>query len=161
MNSNIEFAFCEEIKLFGEQEKIATSKSLLLFGGLTIAVWVAVSTSVFWVIYPAYGWFFLIFSAFSILIAMRLQMYSSCHYCVSCTKGFSKLSKLFLGGNNIPGISRGSTMGMTAFIYLLLSIIPGLMLVLSIFQELNPLKLMLLICLLSISIFNAVIRGKK
>jgi len=58
VNSNIEFAFCEEIKLFGEQEKIATSKSLLLFGGLTIAVWVAVSTSVFWVIYPAYGWFF-------------------------------------------------------------------------------------------------------
>jgi len=128
---------------------------------LTILVWVAIGTAAFWVIYPVYGWFFFGFSMFSILVVMRRQMCSSCYYCVSCTKGFSKLSKLFLGGSSIPGISKGLTLGMTAFIYLLLSIIPGLMLVSSIYQELNPLKLLLLICLLSVSIFNVVIRGKK
>ena len=144
-----------------EEEKIAASKSSLFFGSLMIAVWIAIGSAAVWVINPVYGWLFLGFSAFSILIVMRRQMCGSCYYCVSCTKGFAKLSKLFLGGSSIPGISKGSTVGMTVFIYLLLSIIPGMILVLSIFQEFSLLKLSLLICLLLISTYNAASRGKK
>jgi hypothetical protein len=145
----------------GEEEKIEASKSSLFFGSLMIAVWIAVGTAAFWVINPLFGWVFLGFSLFSILIVMRRQMCGSCYYCVSCTKGFAKLSRLFLGGSSIPGISKGSTVGMTVFIYLLLSIIPGMILVLSIFQEFSLLKLSLLICLLLISTYNAASRGKK
>jgi hypothetical protein len=101
------------------------------------------------------------FSVFSVLIVMRRQMCDSCYYCASCTKGFAKLSKLFLGGSSIPGISKGATWGMTVFFYLLLSIIPGIVLVSSIFQEFSLLKLSLLIGLLLISIYNAVSRGRK
>jgi hypothetical protein len=144
-----------------EEEKIAASKSSLFFGSLMIAVWIAIGSVAVWVINPVYGWLFLGFSAFSILIVMRRQMCGSCYYCVSCTKGFAKLSKLFLGGSSIPGIGKGSTVGMTVFIYLLLSIIPGLILVSSIFQEFSLPKLSLLICLLSVSTYNAVARGKK
>ena len=145
----------------GEEEKIEASKSSLFFGSLMIAVWIAVGTAAFWVINPLFGWVFLGFSLFSILIVMRRQMCGSCYYCVSCTKGFAKLSRLFLGGSSIPGISKGSTVGMTVFIYLLLSIIPGMILVSSIFQEFSLLKLSLLICLLLISTYNAASRGKK
>ena len=145
----------------GKEEKIEASKSSLFFGSLMIAVWIAVGTAAFWVINPLFGWVFLGFSLFSILIVMRRQMCGSCYYCVSCTKGFAKLSRLFLGGSSIPGISKGSTVGMTVFIYLLLSIIPGMILVLSIFQEFSLLKLSLLICLLLISTYNAASRGKK
>jgi hypothetical protein len=88
-------------------------------------------------------------------------MCGSCYYCVSCTKGFAKLSKLFLGGSSIPGIGKGSTWGMTIFIYLLLSIFPGVTLVSSIFQEFSLLKLFLLICILSVSAYNVVVRGKN
>lgn len=143
------------------EEKIAASKSSLLFGVLTITVWVAIGTAAFWLSDPLFGWLFLGFSVFAILIVMRRQMCGSCYYCASCTKGFAKLSRLFLGGSNLPGISKGSTMGMTVFIYILLSIIPGTMLVSSILQELTLLKLSLLISLLSISILNAAIRVKK
>ena len=145
----------------GKEEKIEASKSSLFFGSLMIAVWIAVGTAAFWVINPLFGWVFLGFSLFSILIVMRRQMCGSCYYCVSCTKGFAKLSRLFLGGSSIPGISKGSTVGMTVFIYLLLSIIPGMILVSSIFQEFSLLKLSLLICLLLISTYNAASRGKK
>ena len=144
-----------------KEEKIAASKSSLFFGILTIAVWIAIGTAAFWVIYPVFGWLFLGFSVFSILIVMRRQMCSSCYYCVSCTKGFAKLSRIFLGGSIIPGISKGSTWGMTIFIYLLLSIIPGSMLISSIFQEFNLFKLALLIALLSISTYNVAARGEK
>ena len=144
-----------------EEEKIAASKSSLFFGSLMIAVWIAIGSVAVWVINPVYGWLFLGFSAFSILIVMRRQMCGSCYYCVSCTKGFAKLSKLFLGDSRIPGISKGSTLGMAVFIYLLLSVIPGMMIVSSLFQEFSLLKLLLLICLLSVSTYNAVVRGKK
>jgi hypothetical protein len=144
-----------------EEEKIATSKSLLFFGNLMIAAWIAISTAAVWVINPTFGWLFLGFSTFSILIVMRRQMCGSCYYCVSCTKGFAKLSKLFLGAISIPGISKGATLGMAAFTYLLLSIIPGIMIVSSFLQEFSLLKLLLLICLLSLSTYNLLVRGKK
>ena len=144
-----------------EEEKIVASKSLVFFGSLMITVWIVVGTASFWVINPTFGWLFLGFSAFSILIVMRRQMCGSCYYCASCTKGFAKLSKLFLGGSNIPGISKGSTIGMSVFIYILLSIIPGTVLVSSMIQEFSLLKLFLLICLLAVSSYNIVIRGKK
>jgi hypothetical protein len=144
-----------------EEGKIAASKSSLFFGSLMIAVWIAIGTAAFWVINLLFGWLFLGFSAFSILIVMRRQMCGSCYYCVSCTKGFAKLSKLFLGGSSIPGIGKGSTWGMTIFIYLLLSIFPGVTLVSSIFQEFSLLKLFLLICILSVSAYNVVVRGKN
>jgi hypothetical protein len=126
-----------------------------------IAVWIAIGTAAFWVINSMLGWLFLGFSVFSVLIVMRRQMCGSCYYCASCTKGFAKLSKLFLGGGNIPGISKSVTCGMVVFIYLLLSIVPGIMLVSSIFQKFTLLKLTLLIGLLLISIYNAVTRGRS
>ena len=144
-----------------EKEKIAATKSSLLFGIIMITVWIAIGTAAFWVINPLFGWLFLGFSLFSILIVMRRQMCGSCYYCASCTKGFAKLSRMFLGGSHIPGISKGSTWGMTIFIYVLLSIIPGAMLVTSIFQEFSLAKIALLICLLSISVYNVAVRGKK
>jgi hypothetical protein len=147
--------------LSAEEEKITASKSLLFFGNLMIAAWIGISTAAVWVINPTSGLLFLGFSTFSILIVMRRQMCGSCYYCASCTKGFAKLSKLFLGAANIPGISKGATLGMAVFTYLLLSIIPGIMLVSSISQEFNLLKLLLLIGLLSISAYNLAIRGKK
>ena len=143
------------------EEKISASKSSLLFGVLKITVWIAIGAAAFWLSDPLFGWLFLGFSVFAILIVMRRQMCGSCYYCASCTKGLAKLSRLFLGGNNLPGISKGSTMGMTVFIYILLSIIPGAMLVSSIIPEFTLLKLLLLISLLSISILNAAIRVKK
>jgi hypothetical protein len=136
------------------------TKSLLLFGILTIAVWVGLGTAAFWLIDSLYGWLFLGFSAFSILIVMRRQMCGSCYYCASCTKGFAKLSKLFVGGTRIPGLGRGSTMGMAVFIYVLLSIIPGAILVSSMLQEFSLIKLFLLAGIVAISIYNVAVRGK-
>jgi hypothetical protein len=148
------------VKLPVVEGKMQATKSLLLFGVLTIAVWVGLGTAAFWLITPLYGWLFLGFSAFSILIVMRRQMCGSCYYCASCTKGFAKLSKLFVGGTRIPGLGRGSTLGMAVFIYVLLSVIPGTVLVSSILQEFSLIKLFLLAGLVAISIYNVAARGK-
>jgi len=143
------------------EEKIEATKSLLIFGNLTIAFWVALGTISFWLTNTTLAWLFLAFSAFSILIVLRRQMCSSCYYCKSCTKGFAKLSQLFIGKSHIPGISKGSEIGMAVFIYTILSVLPGSLLVSSILQEFSPVKLLLMIGLLSISIYNVVARVRS
>jgi hypothetical protein len=144
-----------------DEEKVRATKSLLFLGILTIAVWVALGTAALWMVSSTAGLIFLGFSTFSILIVMRRQMCSSCYYCASCTKGFAKTSKLFLGDSRIPGIAKGTTIGMTVFIYVILAVIPGTLLVSSIIQELSVLKLSLLISLLTVSAYNAIMRARK
>lgn len=143
------------------EEKIEATKSLLIFGNLTIAIWVALGTISFWLTNSTLGWLFLSFSAFSVLIILRRQMCSSCYYCRSCTKGFAKLSRLFIAESHIPGIGGGSEIGMAVFTYGILSVVPGTLLVSSILQEFNPLKLVLIICLLSISVCNGISRVRS
>ena len=147
--------------MVANDEKIHPTKSLLFFGNLIIALWIAIGTAACWIFNAMLGWLFLGFAAFAILIVMRRQMCGSCYYCASCTKGFAKLSQLFLGGNRIPGISRGSTIGMAVFIYVLLSVIPGWMLTSSLLQEVTLLKLSLLVSLLAITAYNLAARGKN
>lgn len=143
------------------EEKIKATKSLLVLGNLTIVFWIALGTISFWLTTPTFGWLFLGFSAFSVLILLRRQMCSSCYYCQSCTKGFAKLSRLFVAESHIPGIGGGSEIGMAVFIYTILSVVPGILLVSSILQEFNPLKLLLIIGLLSISIYNGISRVRS
>jgi hypothetical protein len=112
----------------------------------------------FWLYSQLLAWIFLGFSAFSILVVLRRQMCNSCYYCKSCTKGFAKLSQLFIGKSHIPGIGKDSEVGMAVFIYVILSVTPGSLLVSSIFQEINPVKLLLLIYLLTISTANGAAR---
>jgi hypothetical protein len=66
---------------------------------------------------------------------------------------------LFLGGNRIPGLGKGTTIGMAVFIYMLLSVIPGWLIVSSLLQEFTLLKLSLLISLLAITAYNLAARG--
>src|ERR1035437_7715429 len=104
-----------------DNEKIEASKSLLFSGTSTLAIWVALGTLATWLINPLFGWLFLGFAAFVVLVVIRRLLCNSCYYCKSCTKGFAKLSKLTLGSNRIPGISKGSTLGMAATMYVVRS----------------------------------------
>ena len=144
-----------------DEEKMQSSKPLLFFGNLMIIVWIALGTAAFFLFSDLAGWVFLFFSAFSVFILVRRQMCTSCYYCKSCTKGFAKMSKLFLGGNRIPGIGKGTTIGLVVFILVVLSVIPVGLLVYSMFLEFNVLNLLLLIGILGISTYQVVARARN
>jgi hypothetical protein len=143
------------------EERIEATKSLLFFGNVITALWIALGTISFWLTNSTLGWIFLGFSAFSILVLLRRQMCSSCYYCKSCTKGFAKLSRLFIGKSHIPGIGKGSEIGMAVFIYSVLSVVPGILLVSSMLQGFSLLRLVLSICLLTISTLNVANRVRS
>jgi hypothetical protein len=143
------------------EEKIAATKSLLVSGTLIIVVWLALAAASIWLINPLFGWIFLAFSVFSVFIIIRRQLCNSCYYCKSCTKGIAKLSKLFLGSYHIPGIGKGSALGMAVSIYVILTVIPGIALIDSTVQGFSLAKILVLAGLLSLSIYNLIVRAKN
>ncbi len=138
---------------------MVATKPLLAFGTLIITVWIALGTAAFWLLNPLFGWLFLGFSAFAVLVVIRRMLCNSCYYCKSCTKGFAKLSKLSLGGNRIPGIGKGSTLGMAVSMYIILTVIPSVSLANSMFGGFSLLKLAVLVSLLSLTGYTVIVRA--
>ncbi len=143
------------------EEKVSATKSSILGGQLLALIWMLLGTVGFYLINPLYGWLFLGFAAFTVYIIARRFMCSSCYYCKSCTKGIAKLSIMLLGANRIPGLSRGTIIGITVFLYVVLTVIPGVMLVSSLMQGFSPINAVLLTALLALSIIALAARIKK
>jgi hypothetical protein len=143
------------------EEKIVPTKKLLLSGNLILAIWIALGTVSCLLIGLLVGLLFLGFSVFLILIILRRQLCSTCYYCKSCSKGFAKMSMLFQGANHIPGIGKGSLLGMAAFTYIVLTVIPGVLLADSMLADFSIAKLLLLGCLLAVSVYSIIIRIKN
>ena len=140
------------------EEKIETVKSRFISGNLFAVFWVILGTLACWIVNPLFGWVFLGFAFFSIYIIIRRMLCNSCYYCKSCTKGFAKLSILFLGANHIPGITKTSLVGMTVFIFIVLLVIPASVLASSLLAEYSLVKLILLVGLVVTSLIALIIR---
>jgi hypothetical protein len=137
------------------QEAKGYSKSLLVLGNLSIALWIVVSSVACWYFNPLLGWAFLI-SAFVLIFAILRRLgCNSCYYCKSCTMGFGKLSDLFFGSGRMAGVnsSRGLKI---VFGYGLLGIFPIVFLGLSIMDEFAAAKIAVLALLLVILLFSGI-----
>lgn len=140
------------------EEKIETVKSRFISGNLFAVFWVILGTLACWIVNPLFGWVFLGFAFFSIYIIIRRMLCNSCYYCKSCTKGFAKLSILFLGADHIPGITKTSLVGMTVFIFIVLLVIPASVLASSLLAEYSLVKLILLVGLVVTSLIALITR---
>mgnify|MGYP000706047994 CR=1 FL=1 len=141
------------------EEKIETVKSRFITGNLFVVFWVILGTLACWIVNPLFGWVFLGFAFFSIYIIIRRMLCNSCYYCKSCTKGFAKLSILFLGANHIPGITKTSLVGMTVFIFIVLLVTPASVLASSLLAEYSLVKLIVLTGLVITSLIALIIRA--
>ena len=127
------------------EERVETVKPRFIAGNSFALLWIIVGTVACWLVNPRIDWLFLAFSAFSIYIIIRRLL------CNSCTRGFAKLSILFLGANKIPGQNKNTIIGITVFAYFALLLIPGGLLVNPLETSFSSMKLVVLICLLTVS----------
>ena len=141
------------------EPKVGTTKTTLLSGNLLILLWMLLGTAACWLIAPLYGWIFLAFSAFSVYIIIRRFMCTSCYYCKSCTKGAAKMSLMFLGANRIPGLSKGTILGLMTFAYVVLTVIPLLLLITTDVAALP--NLVVLVGLIAVTTAGLAMRLKK
>ncbi len=71
------------------------------------------------------------------------------------------MSMLFQGVNHIPGIGKGSLLGMATFTYIVLTVVPGALLANSLFTDFSVVKLLVLSCLLAVSTYAILMRIKN
>lgn len=71
------------------------------------------------------------------------------------------MSILALGANRIPGLSKSSLLGISIFIYLILTVIPALVIADAILYESNLLNVSIFMGLLAVSIYGVASRIRK
>jgi hypothetical protein len=135
------------------------SKTELVFGNLTIILWIslgAVSCALFnlWV-----GLGFFILSAFLIFYELGKHGCVTCYFCKTCTIGMGKLPDLFFKQGGTANVNQRA-LKLFPFVYALLTVVPVVLVVFSVVEEFVVFKLALLAGLLAFSVYVGVARRK-
>ncbi len=133
------------------------SKFELIFGNLAIVLWIVLGAASFWFFYPLLAVAFFGVASFLVFYELGKHGCITCYYCKTCTIGVGKLPELFFTKGGTANVNKRA-MKQFPFIYLLLSVVPLLALVVSISEIVTPLKIVLLILLLFVSIYSGLIR---
>ena len=144
------------------QEKFEFKRSLLVFGNLTLTLWILLGSIALSFYNPIASWLFLLFAAFMVFAMLRRLGCSSCAYCTSCTSGFGRLSGWFFGRVPTKDLSSKTRLAFIGFVYFLLTLVPSAFLVISILEVFTLAKMMVLLGILLISLYSiATWRMKK
>jgi len=114
------------------EEKLEFTRKLNILGNLGLFAWVFLAFFSVVLYNIIYGWLYLIVEAGIIYGILRRIGCSSCHKCRVCTLGFGRLAGAFFGRGFVKKESVGKRIGLIAFVYFLLLLLPATLLVLSI-----------------------------
>ncbi len=135
------------------------SKSELIFGNLSIVLWILLGAYSCWLLYPLSSIVFIALASFLVFFELGKHGCQTCYYCKTCTIGIGKLPELFFRKAGTANVNK-KAMKLFPYVYLLLSLVPIVLYVVSIMQTLAVLKILTLALLLSFSIYSGVIRRK-
>jgi len=135
------------------------SKSELIFGNLLIVLWILLGAYSCWLLYPLSAIVFFALAAFLVFFELGKHGCQTCYYCKTCTIGIGKLPELFFRKAGTANVNK-KAMKLFPVVYLLLSLVPIVLYVISIVQTITVLKILTLALLLSFSIYSGVIRRK-
>ena len=151
----------EKIKLF-KQGLEEYPKSNIFLGNFLMILWIVLGTIACWFLYPLTAWIYLAFAVIMAGILLRKLLCTNCYYYDKwCCMGWGKLSALFFKKGDIKQFNISIGQKLAPLTYGLLTIVPVVFIVTSIFQEFSILKIVVLILLLLISFYSGAISRKK
>jgi hypothetical protein len=133
------------------------SKFELYIGNLVLILWIilgAFSCSFF---YPLSSIGFFALAAFLVFFELGKHGCQTCYYCKTCTIGMGKLPELFFAKAGTANVNK-KAMRLFPFIYLLMSLFPIVLSIISILQSLTAFKIVVLAGLLVFSLFTGIVR---
>jgi hypothetical protein len=136
------------------------SKAELIFGNLAIIFWIGLGAFSFAFFSPFAAVLFFGLVAFLVFYELGKHGCVTCYYCKTCTIGMGKLPELFFVKAGTANVNK-KAMRLFPFVYLLLSLVPLVLYVISIIQTVTVFKIVTLALLLSISIYSGFIRIKN
>ena len=151
----------EEIKIY-EQGKEEYSRTGIFFGNFIMLLWIAAGTIGCWYLSPLAAWIYLAFAIIMVGIVLRKIVCTNCYYYDKwCCFGWGKLSALLFKKGKIEDFSKSLGIKVAPITYGLLTLIPLVLIIISLFQEFTVLKIVVLVFLLLISFYSGTISRKK
>jgi hypothetical protein len=129
----------------------------LLLGNLLIAIWIGLGALVCALFYPLAALLFFGVAAFLVFYEVGKRGCVTCYYCKNCTIGMGKLPDLFFRRGGTANVNRRA-LRFFSVTYLLLSVLPAALMVVSLIQEVAIYKVALLAAILVFSVYTGVVR---
>lgn len=150
-----------EIKIY-EKGLEEYPKAGIILGNFMMILWIILGTIACWFLYSLVAWIYLAFAVIIVGVVLRKLLCTNCYYYDRwCCMGWGKLSALFFKKGNIEAFNTSPGQKLAPLTYSILSVIPIVFIVTSIFQDFSITKLAVLILLLLISFYSGAISRKK
>jgi hypothetical protein len=133
------------------------SKSELILGNAAIVAWIGLGALSCALFYSLAALLFFGLAAFLVFYEMGKHGCVTCYYCKTCTIGFGKLPELFFKQSGTANVNKRA-LRVFPFTYLMLSALPAVLVVVSLFQEMSAYKIVLLAAILGFSACTGVAR---
>jgi hypothetical protein len=133
------------------------SKTELVFGNLTIILWIGLGALSCALFYPLAAVLFFGLAAFLVFYELGKHGCVTCYFCKTCTIGMGKLPELFFRKAGTANVNRRA-LRLFPVTYLLLSALPTVLTVASLFQNVTLLKALLLAAILAFSVYTGLVR---
>ena len=151
----------KEMKIY-EQGAEEYPKPGIFLGNLVMIFWIALGMIGCWFLYPLAVWIYFAFAVIMIGFVLRKLLCTNCYYYGKwCCLGWGKLAALFFEEGNIENFNQSVGQKLAPATYGLLSLIPLILIAVSLFQEFTIFKIAVLILLLSISFYSGTVSRKK
>ncbi len=132
----------------------------LLLGNLAIAIWIILGSLSLALFYPLAAILFIAVAAFLVFYEIGKKGCVTCYYCKNCTVGMGKLPYLFFKREGTANVNK-KAMKLFPFTFLLLSVLPIVLTIFSMLQEVTVLKVGLLVGLLVFSLYSGAVRAQS
>ena len=150
-----------EIKIYKQGLEEYTKVGIFL-GNLLMLLWIALGTIGCWFLFPLAAWIYLAFAIIMVGIMLRKLLCINCYYYNKwCCMGWGKLSALLFKKGNIEKFNTSIRQKLAPITYGILTLLPLVLIVISIIQKFAVSKIVVLLLLLLITFYSGAIRRKK
>ncbi|MEA3475708.1 MAG: hypothetical protein U9R23_04625 [Candidatus Cloacimonadota bacterium] len=127
-----------------------------------MVLWIVLGTIGCWFLFPLAAWLYLAFAIIMIGIVLRKLLCTNCYYYNKwCCMGWGKLSALFFKRGNIEKFNTGIGQKLAPLTYGILTLLPLILIVISLIQKFTVSKIAVLLLLLLVSFYSGTISRKK
>ncbi|OQX20971.1 MAG: hypothetical protein BWK75_04200 [Candidatus Altiarchaeales archaeon A3] len=150
-----------EIKLY-EPGLEEYPKSGIIVGNFMMILWIALGTIACYFFHPLIALVYFAFAIMMVFVVLRKLVCTNCYYYGKrCSIGWGKLSALFFKKGDIEKFSTSIGIKLAPLTYGLLTLVPIVLIIISIIQEFTIPKITVMIFLLLISFYSGAISRKK
>ena len=137
-------------------------KAGIFFGNLLMLLWIALGTIGCWFLFPLAAWIYLTFAIVMIGIVLRKLLCTNCYYYNKwCCMGWGKLSALLFKKGNIEKFNTSIGQKLAPVTYGILTLMPLILIIISLIQKFTPPKIIILLLLLLVSFYSGTVSRKK